>query len=239
VSLAILLVASAAFAALGMLGQEANSPGGVARARVLFDVIVSSGLLLLLTVWRLVAGLKRRLQEAEALLHEMATTDELTVLANRRTGQERLLDELVRASRHRRPFSLLLLDLDNFKQVNDTQGHDAGDAVLKAVAKAVTALVRQTDLVARWGGEEFLVLLTETGLAGAKATGERIRQAIASMPIIFEGHALQVTVSLGAAEFVRHERVEQAADDLLKRADKALYNAKHHGRNRVEADVVS
>lgn len=198
---------------------------------------VCTGLALFLVLWRLISRLHHRLQEAESLIRELATTDELTALANRRAGQERLLEELVRAGRHERTLAVVLLDIDHFKQVNDTHGHDAGDVVLKAVAKAVQTLLRQTDMAARWGGEEFLVVLPETGLAGAKATAERIRQAIASLPVLYGGRALQITVSLGAAELVRNERVEQAADDLLKRADQALYRAKHRGRNRVEADT--
>ena len=179
------------------------------------------------------------LQAAEALvrtrlygqMEKLATTDGLTGLVNRRTFDAQLRARLREAQRYKRPLSLLLLDIDHFKKVNDTHGHPAGDAVLCGVARLAQAKARETDLVARYGGEEMALVLPETDARGALVIAERIRAAVAAARHPTEQGALDVTVSVGVATW------PGAGDDpeaLLEQADKALYRAKQSGRNRVE-----
>jgi diguanylate cyclase (GGDEF)-like protein len=162
-----------------------------------------------------------------------ATLDALTGLYNRRWLDERLARLVNRQQRSGAPLSLLMLDVDHFKRFNDTYGHATGDLVLSTVAGIVLRSVRPTDLVARYGGEEMVVLLTDTPLEGAKTAAERIRSAIASTPLTLDdGRTLPaVTVSIGAGEL--QTGMDGAA--LLGKADANLYRAKDAGRNRVEA----
>ena len=179
--------------------------------------------------------------ELEALyqvrLAEGALQDPLTGLYNRRYMDERLGSELAASNRHGRPLSLLMIDIDHFKRVNDEHGHVAGDEALKMVAFVLRGAVRKEDVISRYGGEEFVVIARETPLDGARALAERIRRAIEKSRFAWQGKELGVTVSVGVtasvalAEFVpgRTER------DLLAAADRALYAAKQAGRNRVVA----
>lgn len=168
------------------------------------------------------------------LVSEQAITDELTGLANNRAFRELIRKEAARADRFRHELSLLILDIDDFKRVNDTHGHLQGDAVLRKVARVLNAESRNIDEPARYGGEEFVVALPETGTAGAVEVAERIRTRIAAEPIpIVDGEGeLRVTASVGAAT------MPGAADDvqgLIAAADAALYEAKRAGKNRVHA----
>lgn len=164
-------------------------------------------------------------------LERLANTDALTGLANRRRFMERLDDEVERANRYRRPLSLLCLDLDHFKQVNDTCGHPTGDEVLRRVGGILHELGRDTDLPARLGGEEFAVLLPETDVEGAVSLAERIRRRVAAEEVeVDEGEALRVTVSVGVASMGGGIRDPES---LLQAGDRALYRAKAMGRNRV------
>jgi diguanylate cyclase (GGDEF)-like protein len=168
--------------------------------------------------------------EANAELQRLASTDPLTGLLNRRRFEELALAEIDRALRYARPLSLLLIDLDHFKRVNDTYGHAVGDVTLKEAARRLLVAVRSTDRVARYGGEELAVLLPETPAAEAQELAERLRRTIGGLPINHEGLDVRVTASLGVASF-------QAADGdiahLINRADAALYVAKQQGRDRV------
>lgn len=170
-----------------------------------------------------------------AVLHQktqaLAITDGLTQLSTHRHLQESLDREINRSKRYMKGFSILLLDIDNFKHLNDTYGHLAGDEVLKQLALIMRSCVRDTDVVARYGGEEFMCILSETGLEGAQTTAERIRQAVELHPFVFEGRTQQVTVSIGIAHFPDHADAKPA---LIAAADKALYRAKTGGKNRVE-----
>ena len=169
-------------------------------------------------------------KRVEALLNERATHDYLTGLVNRQFFQERLEAELARAKRYGQTAALLLMDLDHFKRVNDRSGHDAGDHVLTSFAGLVQAQVRAVDTVARWGGEEFTVLLPETGLDEAREVAERIRNAVEHHAFEFREDSIDVTVSIGIAVLEgAMDRVEVA----MRRADEALYQAKRSGRNRV------
>ncbi len=165
-------------------------------------------------------------------------TDMLTGWHNRRYLQSRLGEELARAQRQQRPLACVLLDVDFFKRVNDTHGHLAGDCVLREVAHRVEAEVRAGDVAARFGGEEFALLLPDTGLEDAAATAERIRAAVSRVPIQADDtDAITVTVSLGVAIVVPpKERVDlkRLGDQLLAEADAALYRAKAAGRDRVQ-----
>jgi diguanylate cyclase (GGDEF)-like protein/PAS domain S-box-containing protein len=161
-------------------------------------------------------------------LVRQATTDGLTGLFNHRAFHDLLRAETARAERYDRPIAIVLADLDGFKEVNDRHGHQAGDRLLEAVARALEAVVRGTEIVARLGGDEFALLLPETDVLGAQATAERVRAAVAALPLALE-HG--VTVSAGVAD------LEQAAtaDELIRLADGALYWSKVHGRDRVSA----
>lgn len=160
---------------------------------------------------------------------EASRTDSLTGLPNRRGFLEASDGALARSRRSGRPLSVVLSDLDHFKRVNDTLGHAAGDTALKAVAEAIRSSLRAQDLAARWGGEEFILLLPDTGGEGAAHVAEATRAAIADLPIEHDGSRIQVTLSLGVAEHQRGRNLEET----IAQADAALYQAKQEGRNRV------
>lgn len=164
--------------------------------------------------------------EKNETLKILAGTDELTCLYNRYYLDKRIMAEIERADRYQQPLSLILFDLDHFKRVNDTWGHAAGDAVLVAVADQVTHLIRYPDILARWGGEEFAILLPQTSLKGAGLVAEKVRQHLESY--LHPGIG-QVTSSFGVATLKPGERWES----WFKRVDLALYQAKAEGRNKV------
>jgi len=167
--------------------------------------------------------------QAHAQVERLAITDGLTGVYNHRRFQERLQEEFVRNARHPEPFSILMIDIDYFKKINDTFGHPAGDAVLKVIAKLLAKMVRKLDVVARYGGEEFVVLLLKTDAMQAWQMAERIRKAIESAPIDWQGQKIDVTVSIGVAS--QPEDATQR-EELIGCADKALYSSKRSGRNR-------
>jgi len=162
---------------------------------------------------------------------EMAVTDALTGLYNRRYLETQLVQLIEQSADRGKILSLLTLDIDFFKSVNDTYGHDAGDRVLQEVAGRIRASVRSADLACRTGGEEFVVVLPGADIAVAEKVGERIRKAIAAKPFMLgPGSHLTVTASLGVSAL---SSAQESVEDLLKRADRALYRAKREGRNRV------
>ncbi|AOX99713.1 GGDEF domain-containing protein [Jeongeupia sp. USM3] len=169
-------------------------------------------------------------------LRTLAMTDGLTGLANRRVFMQQSEAEHARALRYDLPVALILVDLDYFKAVNDNWGHPAGDAVLKTVAASLQALSRQSDLVARIGGEEFAILMPETTLAAATDAATRYCEAIAALSVRHGGSTLGITASFGVAA-MRHDADPSAAATFAQ-ADAALYRAKHCGRNRVIAAPV-
>ena len=170
---------------------------------------------------------ERKTQQQE--LERLASTDPLTGVANRRSFLSRLESELARLHRYHREATLLMMDLDHFKAVNDTWGHAAGDAVLRFVTDLVTPELRKNDCLGRLGGEEFGILLAETGLEGAREFAERLRTRLEASTIPFDGTDIHVTMSIGIVTLDRNE-----AHAALSRADHALYRAKKNGRNRVE-----
>ena len=170
----------------------------------------------------------RRSAEAAS---EMSMTDALTGLLNRYGLHRALQRELAEARRYSRALSCLLIDIDFFKAVNDTYGHAAGDAALQQAGRVITESVRGSDVVCRYGGEEFLVLAPETGVEGARALAEKIRQAFAARLFGDEGRVFPLTLSVGVAQLGDAE----SGNDMIARADDALYHAKQTGRDRVEA----
>lgn len=162
----------------------------------------------------------------------LATHDELTGLINRRRMAELMEAERQRCQRGRRPLVLALLDLDHFKLVNDQHGHAAGDEVLRSFAACVQGVLRSTDVLARWGGEELMLMLYDTDARGASELLERVRASVEAMEIDAGGSLIRVTVSIGQALGEPGEPVERT----LERADQALYRAKERGRNQVAHD---
>jgi diguanylate cyclase (GGDEF)-like protein len=179
------------------------------------------------------------LQIAAALqnahLYELAMVDGLTGLFVRRYFDTRIEEEVERSKRYGSPFSVVMMDVDDFKMLNDTYGHLVGDRVLRAIANVVKAQMRGVDTAARYGGEEITVILPRTEMVGAYALAERIREAIAELRITTDDDppkALGVTASLGIAAYPESKAV--SGEDLVRRADRALYRAKKTGKNRVE-----
>jgi diguanylate cyclase (GGDEF)-like protein len=172
-----------------------------------------------------VAKRTQALADANALLRTIAVTDALTNLPNRRAFDRRLKAEVARASRHGALFSLLLIDIDHFKTINDELGHAAGDLVLSELGQLLKAEIRENDMATRVGGEEFAVILGDTGQADAVSAAERLRQCIAARN--FNGRSISVTI--GVAGFMPGDRASQ----IFERADRALYQGKNQGRDRV------
>jgi len=186
----------------------------------------------LLFCWVLDLSRRRTRSKLIQVVQELdfaARHDGLTELDNRREGQHQLELAYERQRLTGQPFSALLVDVDHFKLLNDNHGHDAGDQVLKKLSGILLATCRKTDQVARWGGEEFLVLLPDTTEREAMMMAERIREAVASGEFEYEGKSLKVTLSIGLAD----SRECSNRNDLLRVADRRLYRAKTHGRNQT------
>ena len=177
-----------------------------------------------------VADSNARLEQALAQLQSLVSRDDLTGLYNRRHITDLLEQEMSRADRGGLPFCIFMMDLDRFKHVNDTYGHAVGDEVLKTFADSVSQILRPTDFLVRYGGEEFLLVSTQTALDGAQRLAERLRIMIAAVPFPSLPRDTQVTVSVGIAQY----RPGESIQSTLLRADAALYAAKQNGRNRVE-----
>jgi two-component system cell cycle response regulator len=173
-------------------------------------------------------------------LKHIGLTDPLTGVNNRRYVERRLLEELGRSRRQGYALSCMYIDIDHFKKINDSRGHQAGDEVLREVAARIKAELRLSDALGRFGGEEFVVLLIDAELTDAVCVAERIRQSVAEQPLLSSGGAgVTVTVSIGVAALRLPDggdALETAAQDLLARADQALYRAKGEGRNRVNGN---
>ncbi len=171
-----------------------------------------------------------QIRQLNARLEHLAMTDELTGLTNRRSFYIQGTKEIKRAERYGTPFSLLMLDLDEFKTINDQFGHEAGDKMLQCIANILSANIRETDLLARMGGEEFSVILPNTSIQDAMRLTERLRQAVEMAGCPISDQKMKVTVSVGVASY--QEGISYL-DDLLRDADTAMYRAKNQGRNRV------
>lgn len=178
-----------------------------------------------------VASLVNQLENQKEILARLALYDDLTGVYNRRSLFEALEVDLGRSQRYQHELSVLMMDLDFFKQVNDEHGHAAGDEVLRQFAERISRSLRSTDAFFRYGGEEFCAVLPETNHSQALRVAENMRIIVSSRPFTFDGVNLNTTVSIGLATFVPSEIISAA--ELLDRADKALYEAKNAGRNRV------
>jgi diguanylate cyclase (GGDEF)-like protein len=202
------------------------------RTHAAYARVAEAGALALVALMLLTFVLARPLLRAFRWTEEQASEariDSLTGLANRRALEEILAAEISRAERFTHQLAVVLLDLDRFKETNDSFGHAAGDVMLRAVSRLLVALARQGDTVARWGGEEFVVVLPETDLAGAQRFAERLRRTIEAQSV----GEMRTSASCGVATMLPDDTVE----DLLGAADQALYRAKSNGRNRTESAV--
>lgn len=211
-----------------VLNSELEILQTVAFALVMAEITVIGGF-----ISSLRGKLRQRnleLGEAMEQIRELVNVDALTGVYNRRRLFEVISEECNRYSRMPGSFSICLMDIDHFKTVNDTYGHQAGDAILQAVARSVTEGLRAIDCFGRYGGEEFLLVLPQTPLEGARIKAERVREAIEALAFPDIGGGFRVTVSTGVAEYHR----EESTDDTLLRADQALYAAKADGRNNVK-----
>lgn len=178
--------------------------------------------------------LAERNRQLESMLHHvesLAITDPLTGIFNRRRFSDVLRREVAVTRRYRNSLSMLMLDLDHFKAVNDRFGHDAGDEVLRSIANALTGSLREVDLAARYGGEEFAVIMPQTTKVNAGIVAQRIARQIALMSHTFDGEKVALTASMGVAEIA--DLQQGTAENLVKAADIALYEAKRTGRNRI------
>ncbi len=215
--------------ALITIGYFLSPPGGtpwiVTTNRV--KAILAVLLLASIGIWFL-----KQLEFLEAKLRHNASTDDLTAISNRRHIELLLDTSFQQSSRYQSSLSLLLFDVDHFKQVNDNFGHTVGDEVLKRIAEASKQTIRDTDYLGRYGGEEFLIIGTQSDKKGAIRMGERLRSAIEEIDFSGVADGLEVTISVGCTS-----RVPTAKDTVKKvidTADKALYQAKNNGRNRTE-----
>jgi len=184
---------------------------------------------------KLLAEYKKEKMQAEKLAQELKETsvrDYLTGLYNRRYLFDFLDKEVSRAQRYKVRFSIMIFDIDFFKKINDTYGHQSGDLVLKAISEKATSMIRSADLLARYGGEEFVVVMPQTETQGAATIAERLRGAIEGMDIPVDGQTVRITISVGVATHVP-KSIKLTIEEFIDRADKALYNAKNSGRNKV------
>ncbi len=172
---------------------------------------------------------KTELQAVLAQADEVAHTDALTFLPNRKLIIADLQRQVTYSDRYGTPLTISMIDLDHFKVVNDTYGHSVGDDVLKLIALQLRAHIREPDLIGRYGGEEFLVVLPHTSISDACEQATRLCQHVRSRPIVAHQHAIHMTISIGLAQYKIHEEKWQT---LLNRADQALYQAKHNGRDQ-------
>ncbi|MEX2648082.1 MAG: diguanylate cyclase [Alphaproteobacteria bacterium] len=180
-------------------------------------------------------SLVRDLELARRRLEDLVRHDALTGVAARREAAALLDAECERSRRFRRSFSVLFVDIDRFKAINDRHGHAAGDAVLGHVARTLAEALRPADIIGRWGGEEFVIGLVECPGAEAEAIAERLRAAVEASPLVVEGESVAITVSIGLTSGAV---ACETARDLIARADRAMYLAKRAGRNRVRADLT-
>lgn len=171
------------------------------------------------------------LEKVREEVHAMAITDELTHAFNRRHFMNLAAQELGRAKRYQHPLSIIIFDIDNFKDVNDNYGHLCGDAVLREISSTCRTILRQCDVLARFGGEEFILLLPETSESNALKVANRLCQLVAIHVVEYKNAQIRVTISAGVTTF---KPTTDTLDDLLNRADQALYLAKRLGKNRLE-----
>ncbi|MBI4006322.1 MAG: GGDEF domain-containing protein [Gammaproteobacteria bacterium] len=170
------------------------------------------------------------LQYARKMFKHLSEVDEMTGLFNIRSFNNTLTAEIMKSARYKRIFSLLMIDADNLKEVNDRYGHEAGNRLIKALSDTIKSCLRESDILARYGGDEFIALLPETDSENAVEVGDRIRKAVENTAFDMEGNQIKTTVSIGIANFPKHA---ENTDSLLHKVDRAMYQSKNSGRNRV------
>lgn len=225
----IIIALSAVIATTGIIGQV-DSGHPVSPRAILYLIRIHIFMVVILALTSAATSLREKLQRAlnhARELSEWARTDVLTGLPNRRGAEQYLRQQAAAVKRYDRSVSLILGDIDRFKRVNDTHGHDAGDRALIQTAQLLEDHARESDVVARWGGEEFLIIAPNTRRAEAASLAQRLRKSIDAHTFETIGH---ITISMGVAQ---HRRMDDPAE-TVKRADTAMYAAKNAGRNRVE-----
>lgn len=227
-----LVLFAIAFATVNQINGPWRAPALEAAYATMIVLILLTTTFMAMRLQKIRAQLKQQKREltlALAQIRHLATHDDLTSLPNRRHMMALLEAEHLRSQRDARPWMVALLDIDFFKQVNDTHGHGTGDLVLQTFAATVGQALRTTDTLARWGGEEFLLLLPDTGPDAAATLLDRVRQTVQDSAVQAKGQAVRVTVSIGVAAHTASTTLAQ----LLDQADQALYQAKQKGRNCV------
>ncbi|MBI2295055.1 MAG: GGDEF domain-containing protein [Betaproteobacteria bacterium] len=229
---------SGAYAAILFGGWPQSVPGGDLRLAILNWAVLTAVLLFYSVMGGYISRLRHQLaenrNELEAALQRiehLVSHDELTGVLNRRRLMEVLEREHARARRYGTPFSVCMVDLDQFKQINDSYGHATGDDVLRVIARAMAAITRDSDVFGRYGGEEFLIVMSATLPEDVAQGAERIRAGVAELRLPGVPPEYRVTASIGIAT----HRAGESVDATLERADRALYRAKNAGRNRTEA----
>jgi len=223
--------------AVSIVVPEATLAGQAAlNAGIIGFAGLAVTLILLAVTLTLVRRLRDQLDRAQAALVEAATVDVLTGIATRRQAMIGLQAEIDRAARTQEPVAVIMIDIDHFKDVNDTLGHAAGDSVLAHVARRIGDTLRPYDVFGRIGGEEFLIVAPGTGLEEAIAIAERARAAVSTAPIATDMDSVSTTVSLGVT--LLHPDEPEALDRAMARADQALYDAKANGRNRTSVSIA-
>lgn len=194
----------------------------------LYPLLINRALTVtLIVLWSLI--LARNIKQTDKLMN-LSMTDPLTGVLNRRQYMIASAAELTRTRRYGFPLSVLMIDIDNFKRINDTYGHAVGDLTIRTLASTTRAALRLPDILARYGGEEFVVTMPQTAEPEALRVAERLRQNLGSVEIVTKDGPLTITVSIGLAQWMPGE---STIEDVLDRADKALYVAKHNGKNQV------
>ncbi len=181
--------------------------------------------------------LQEELEAKNAVLKRLAITDDLTKIYNRRHFMERLTEEMTCMKRYKYSVSCLMIDIDFFKKINDKHGHPRGDQVLKQLAALLKSNIRSVDILSRYGGEEFMIILPFTGKEGARVVGERLRAAVMSHVFAGGREPLNVTISVGVATFSHTDPVD--VNEVIKVVDSQMYLSKQNGRNRVSSAVYS
>jgi diguanylate cyclase (GGDEF)-like protein len=176
------------------------------------------------------------LQFSKMMFKHLSETDEMTGLMNRRSFTEVIANEHIKSNRYNHAYSILMIDADGLKMINDEHGHEAGDKMITSLAKTLENCMRETDSLARHGGDEFIMLLPETSRSQAKDAAERIRKAVENTSFDMGGNLVKATVSIGVSSYPEDA---DNAEDVLSKADSALYKSKREGRNQVCSAVDS
>ncbi len=193
-------------------------------------LIILNITLIVFARYRIKTGDQIKLEKANKQLDELSRIDPLTSISNRRDILEKIEYETLRFERNKKVFSLVMGDIDNFKAVNDNYGHECGDYVLKALVATIISSLRKQDIVARWGGEEFILLLPETNIEGGRIAAEKVRSNISQNKFFYNKKRIPITITFGVTEYSNGKDV----NNCIKEADSALYKGKSKGRNRVE-----